>query len=161
MSQQFCHRLLFQSQPNPSPKLKLTLTLTLNLAQNLSSSCNPNLTITLLITDYNRLKWLKRQAFYKKLIWYHFRGLFAYGPIKFKHLTIQLFSGPITYINLRAIKLVKLDKLTGALLKSIQPVIDRWLFVKAMLRDNIALWSSNNEIHWCAVMNSGGVTDVI
>ena len=90
MSQQFCHRLLFQSQPNPSPKLKLTLTLTLNLAQNLASSCNPNLTITLLITDYNRLKWLKRQAFYKKLIWYHFRGLFAYGPIKFKHLTIQL-----------------------------------------------------------------------
>lgn len=46
---------------------------------------------------------------------------------------------PITCINLRASKLVKLDKLTGALLKSIQPVIDRWLFVKAMLRDNIAL----------------------
>ena len=28
---------------------------------------------------------------------------------------------------------------TGGLLKSIQPVIDRWLFVKAKLRDNIAL----------------------
>ena len=30
-----------------------------------------------------------------------------------------------------AVKLVKLVKLTGALLKSIQPGIDRWLFVKA------------------------------
>ena len=64
-------------------------------------------------------------------------------------------------INLRAIKLVKLVKLTGALLKSIQPVIGRWLFVKAMF--TIRLLYDHRIMKFADVlyMNPGGVTDMI